>query len=268
MNATLKFRIASIIAFISLITLVVGFVGMYGMAELNQGLKTVYEDRTVALEQVSRIDRLILRNRYTLAEVLIAPSARKSATSAERVRSDLLEIDRTWKLYMSTALTPTEEILARAFEDQYQKFKKEVFEPMAVGMAGNDTVGLQPLLILSNDHNPPVRDAIAALRQLQVDVAKQEYETASERYRRAKILSAALIAGGLLISIVMGCLLIRKVYRQLGGEPAYAVAVVRQIAAGDLGVDVVLRAGDETSLLAAMTTMRNLDVSTCSPRRW
>jgi len=261
-NATLKFRIASIIAFISLITLVVGFVGLYSMAELNQGLKTVYEDRTVALEQVSRIDRLILRNRYTLAEVLVEPSARKSAAAAERVKKDLAEIDVTWKLYMSTALTATEGKLASEFEDQYQKFSNEVFKPMTANMVGNDLASLQQLLVLSNDHNPPVRDAIAALRRLQVDVAKQEYETASERYLRAKLLSGGLIAGGLLISMFMGWALIRKVYRQLGGEPAYAVGVVQQIAAGDFRAKVVLKAGDATSLLAAMSRMRGNLVDT------
>jgi methyl-accepting chemotaxis protein len=43
----------------------------------------------------------------------------------------------------------------------------------------------------------------------------------------------------------------------LGGELAYAVDVVRRIAAGDLTTEVATRGGDTTSLLAGMKSMRD-----------
>ena len=46
--------------------------------------------------------------------------------------------------------------------------------------------------------------------------------------------------------------------RQLGGEPQYAADVAREIAAGNLTVDIALRAGDRSSMLAAaMAEMRD-----------
>lgn len=45
--------------------------------------------------------------------------------------------------------------------------------------------------------------------------------------------------------------------RQLGGEPAYAAKITRDIADGDLSVDIQLKAGDQSSLLYAMKTMRD-----------
>ncbi|WP_427183387.1 methyl-accepting chemotaxis protein [Bordetella bronchialis] len=50
--------------------------------------------------------------------------------------------------------------------------------------------------------------------------------------------------------------IIRTVLRQLGGEPAYAAAMARQIADGDLSHPVRLRNGDDSSLLAHMESMR------------
>ena len=55
-----------------------------------------------------------------------------------------------------------------------------------------------------------------------------------------------------------GMLLVRAVYRQLGGEPAYAAQVVAAIAAGDLGVTVATRPGDHGSLQHAMTAMQQM----------
>jgi methyl-accepting chemotaxis protein len=50
--------------------------------------------------------------------------------------------------------------------------------------------------------------------------------------------------------------LVRILLNVLGGEPQYAVDVARQIAAGDLAKKVAVRPGDDSSLLAAIETMR------------
>ncbi len=48
-----------------------------------------------------------------------------------------------------------------------------------------------------------------------------------------------------------------KLLAQIGGNPADAVSVATRIAGGDLDCEVPVRAGDTTSLLAAMATMRS-----------
>jgi methyl-accepting chemotaxis protein len=60
---------------------------------------------------------------------------------------------------------------------------------------------------------------------------------------------------GLIMSVAM-LWLIRNVRTSLGGEPDYAAALCRRIAAGDLSATVQLRAGDTGSLLHAMAQMQ------------
>jgi methyl-accepting chemotaxis protein len=50
--------------------------------------------------------------------------------------------------------------------------------------------------------------------------------------------------------------IVRHLLRQLGGEPAYVIDIVRQIAKGNLSGEIVTRHGDSTSLLAAMKQMQ------------
>ena len=58
-----------------------------------------------------------------------------------------------------------------------------------------------------------------------------------------------------LIAIGMGWTLTRNLTRQLGGEPAYAGKVAARIASGDLQMQVHVKPGDTTSMLAAMKHM-------------
>ncbi|PWC17178.1 hypothetical protein DDT52_16715 [Brenneria roseae subsp. roseae] len=61
----------------------------------------------------------------------------------------------------------------------------------------------------------------------------------------------------LLIISVLAWNMLRTLLRQLGGEPQYAVDVVKQIAEGNLVVDVQTRPGDDTSILFAIRAMRD-----------
>ncbi len=65
----------------------------------------------------------------------------------------------------------------------------------------------------------------------------------------ATVLAGLLLMASLLIS--------RGILRQLGGEPDVAADITRRIAAGDLSVDISLKAGDQSSLLYALVGMRD-----------
>ncbi|MEP7101358.1 MAG: methyl-accepting chemotaxis protein [Burkholderiales bacterium] len=63
------------------------------------------------------------------------------------------------------------------------------------------------------------------------------------------VLACALLAVGLLVA--------RNLLRQLGGEPADATRITQAMAAGDLGVEITLKADDRSSLLYAIKSMRD-----------
>ncbi len=95
---------------------------------------------------------------------------------------------------------------------------------------------------------------LTALQKKRVDVSgaeiKQDIET-------ARTLMLALGLAGLFVGAGVAWWLTRTITRQLGGEPDYASSVAREIAAGNLAVDVQLRVGDESSMLAGMKAMRD-----------
>jgi len=67
-------------------------------------------------------------------------------------------------------------------------------------------------------------------------------------------------AGSVLLAallLLIGLAVTRNLLRQLGGELAYAANVTQHIAAGDLSVDIALKADDRSSLLYAIKCMRD-----------
>jgi methyl-accepting chemotaxis protein len=77
----------------------------------------------------------------------------------------------------------------------------------------------------------------------------------------AAVNKAALRYAGLSLVIlavmaVLGVLVSRSIINQLGGEPGYATDCMKKIASGDLGIEIALKAGDESSLIASLKMMQ------------
>ncbi len=100
---------------------------------------------------------------------------------------------------------------------------------------------------------------IGAIKQFSdhvVEETRQDAQKAHDNFSsgRAMIISLAVLA--LLVGGVAALLIARSIVTQLGGEPAYAMAVANSIADGDLATPVTVRAGDQSSLLFAMQSMQ------------
>jgi methyl-accepting chemotaxis protein len=98
--------------------------------------------------------------------------------------------------------------------------------------------------------------ALSAMVQFQSAKMAEESNGSSVAYAAARrnillLGVTALLAGGLAAFFIIHGLL-----HQLGGEPARASAIAGSIAEGDLATEVLTKAGDRSSLMFALQTMR------------
>lgn len=54
-NMTIKSRLMLVIGMLSFLLMSIGGLGLYGISQSNEGLKTVYEDRTIVLADLSQV---------------------------------------------------------------------------------------------------------------------------------------------------------------------------------------------------------------------
>ncbi|MEJ2630435.1 MAG: methyl-accepting chemotaxis protein [Acidihalobacter sp.] len=98
-------------------------------------------------------------------------------------------------------------------------------------------------------------EALQAHMAYNVKFAKESAVKAEAVKQRAIFMSLAIGVILIAIMVIMGVLLVRSLVRQLGGEPQLAADVAGRIAVGDLSTKIDLKAGDSTSLMAAMQSM-------------
>lgn len=96
---------------------------------------------------------------------------------------------------------------------------------------------------------------LAMLVKNEISNSEQVAVQARSHYHTASLLFLVLVVFALVLSIAMALLLARNLNRQLGGEPAYAAGIMQEIASGNLATEIILKPGDNGSLLASLSSM-------------
>jgi methyl-accepting chemotaxis protein len=253
-NLTIKTRLAFVISLLCLISLVVGLFGLRNLGTTNDALKTVYNDRLVAIGELSEVLTLIQQNQNTLSTAVSGPPEQLPAV-IEEVDQRIGAISVKWGQYMATYLTPQEKTLAQTFSENRKKFVDEGLKPVLAAFRAKD----MPAAIASvhgglSQTYIPVRESMRALIKLQLDVGKSEYEAAIARFETAKLVAIALIVFGLACGLAIGAWLIRAITRSL----AQALLIANSVANGDLRQQIKIESNDEIGqLLVALQKMNS-----------
>jgi len=215
-NPTIKSRLITVLGLLSVLLMLIGGMGLHGMNKANEGLRTVYEDRTVPMNQICFIKELMLTNQLKISAALITPTPESISNNIADVEQNIAAISKMWASYMTTYLTVEEKRLADKFIADRKLFVEEGLKPTLAALKAHDLALANKLAI--DKVNPlftPANEDIKLLMQLQVDVAKQEFELAQSRYDQTRNIGIGLIAMGALLALWQGFLLIRVIVRPL-----------------------------------------------------
>ncbi|WP_330935799.1 methyl-accepting chemotaxis protein [Burkholderia multivorans] len=254
---TVKTQLSLIAGSMGISIVVIASSGLYGMSQTGDALRTVYEDRTVCIQQLAQVSNRLQDQLLALSRATLEPQTNPPAAAIERADKDRSEFEVLWKDYMSSNLTPTEKQLADAFRSNYDTLEAKGFAPLRAALAANEQEQASTVLHQNVDAvMPQAMTAMSNLRQLQVDVAKSVYEASRERFSLLRSILIALAVAGVAIGMGVSIFMGRRLYRALGGEPTYAVEMVRTIADGNLTTTIRHNAADEHSLVASLESMR------------
>jgi methyl-accepting chemotaxis protein len=253
-NLTIKTRLVLVIGFLSLLLAGIGSYGLWGMSQSNEGLRSVYEDRTVAIGQLDQVVRGLLNNRLSVANAIIDPSDENIQKFTGQIDENIDRITKNWDAYAATYLTPEEKVLADKFATNRKALVMEGLRPAQDALRKHDIKLAQEIVVTKiRPLYEPVREGVNALIKLQLDVAKSKFEESSSRFDSARIVAISLIVLGIALSAWMGYMLVSGIGRGLRS----AIDVAGKIAAGDLSSQINITSHDEiANLLLAMQTMQ------------
>ena len=209
-------RLFLLVGVLSCLLLVIGSLGLLGIRQSNDALKTVYQDRTVAIGLLSDVQHQLLRSRLLIDASVLDPRPQVIAKNLAELSATSIIISKTWASYMAAYLTPEEEKLAAKLAQDRVKFEQEGLLPAVAALRVNDIASVQDLIrekILPLDAK--LQLALEDLMQIQLNVAKQEYQGAVGRYALVRQISIGAICGGVLFAVLTSLALMRARRQEL-----------------------------------------------------
>lgn len=263
-NTMIKSRLIFVIGFLSLLMILIGGLGLTSLSGVNESLRTVYEDRLIAVGQLDDVIRNLNRNQTKIASAILGDTANIESEMAD-VDKIKAEIAKVWDEYMATFLTPEEKKIAARFAEARKNFIEQgLNKAQAALRAQNLPLATEILHGVMVTKFKDVRAVMGELISLQLNEGKKEYEAAKANYTKVCMISITMILLGLAAGIAVGIWLVRGI----SGPLNYAVEIAQGIAAGDLTQTIEVESSNETGqLLEALKDMNRSLAQTVSEVR-
>lgn len=263
-NTMIKSRLIFVIGFLSSLMILIGVLGLSSLVTVNEALRTVYEDRLIAVGQLDSVIRGINRNQLNIAKAISGDPANipKLLDEVEKTKA---EVTKTWDEYSATYMTAEEKQLAAKFSTARKIFVEVGLNKAIEALRAQNIPAATELLQGKMDQlYQEARSPMSDLIQLQLNVGKQEYEASQAKYGSVRMMSIGMILLGLAAGIGVGIWLVKSISEPLN----YAVEIAQSIAGGDLTRQVEVETDNETGqLLAALKEMNASLVNTVSEVR-
>jgi methyl-accepting chemotaxis protein len=103
--------------------------------------------------------------------------------------------------------------------------------------------------------NSAYENALKDLEKFQVELLEKDGQLAAETYEQTNLMVIGISVAAVVIATLLGVIITRGVLGLLGGEPSYAVEVMKEVSEGNLAVDISTKPSDRTSLLYTLRSL-------------
>ncbi len=227
-------RLSGLVVVLLAFLAVVSYQGYTGMATMQASLKTVYEDRTVPAIQLAEMMDLLGDIRESGASLANAGDAAGRAGAKKTISGARQNIESVWAEYMKTYLTPEEAKLAKQAEAEKAKYFAIIDRIAQLSDQGNFTEASRVEGSEADSEFRSINEAFDNLKQLQADVAKSEYEKASQQFSDDTRFEIGLIAA----AVVLGGGLALLIMKSITGPLIGIIGVMKELERGNLNVAV------------------------------
>ncbi|HTN66420.1 MAG TPA: MCP four helix bundle domain-containing protein, partial [Burkholderiaceae bacterium] len=230
-------------------------VGLLRFNEVGALSERIIGKDWVKAEAVNTIDRITRANARNTLELFLVSDKARATEIYQRIEANKKAGDQAFETLEKLLYVPEAKTLLADIKEKRGKYVAS-FKRVSALLEEDKR---DEATTLMNMETLPALDAlqkpISTLLELQDKLVTAGGVEIRQNIDSAGILMLALGGLALGIGLLAGFLITRRLLAQLGGEPDYAMAITRQIAAGDLSDVIHTRDGDQDSLLFAMKTM-------------
>jgi methyl-accepting chemotaxis protein len=238
---SIKTRLTIWAAVSALLIAMIGSLGLYQMNATNNALTTIYNDRVIPLKQLKIVADMYAVNIIDTHNKLDAGRI-DTNTAITNIEEAQKVIQEQWKAYTNTYLVDAEKETVTKLGPMMRDADSATQTMIDIIRTG-DKKAITALTASNYAVVDPISDEINKLVNIQLNVAKQEFDGAIANFNRLKniviLFTVLAIAAGLIYALIFA----RNLEKLLGGEPAAAREIANTIANGDLSADIEVKTG-------------------------
>ncbi|MER0169591.1 MAG: HAMP domain-containing protein [Nitrosomonas sp.] len=236
-DMTVKTELIIVIGLLSVILIGIGVLGLHGIKQSNEGLRTVYQDRTVPAVDLATINDIWESVRKNVTIAASTKSTEFAKEKSEETAKTIKRAEEIWARFMATELTTVEEQLAQEKLRLYAAYVAAVNKIFAMTIAGDFDGAAKNLKDEAEPLFYRLHETIYSMITLQGKVAAEKYESAVNDYSSIFMIMIVTISSSVLLACVLGYILLRGIVKPLNE----AITIANAVAAGDLSTRIETR---------------------------
>lgn len=249
---SIKHKMMLVVLLLSLLAVFIGIIGLVSIKEANSSTVQMYERRVVVLKQLKTVSDV-----YTVKIIDTSHKIRNGnmswATGRNNVEEAVRLVQEQWNQVKNSPLEEKEVQAITRIDLQMQLAQGELVKLQDI-LQKEDMGQLGRFMIeVLYSNIEPISLQISELIDLELELAKEQYEKQQEQYTHMVTLFILILVGGLAVAMLLAGTILRSLLQQIAGM----VSHVEQVAAGNLVIGNFSAAGgDEISRLGqAIHTM-------------
>lgn len=248
MFRNLKTTVKLISAFL-IMSIIIGIVGAFGtsnLSKLNHQVDFMYTERVLPLTNLGNTETLYQQLRVRVRDMaFVSDTSSEKKDDEDMINSIMKEIDDNIVTYEAGTINDTEQEILNRLHDALDAYKPILGEAVAFAKADNKEAFLSMADELTSSGRN-VADIIKELVNFNIDMADQSNKDSIAMYNKAQITTIIIIVVGIILSIVLGIV----ISQLIAGPLKKVVALVEQVAQGDLTQTTDIDSKDEVGVLA------------------
>ncbi len=254
-NMTLKGKLLAGFIMVAIIASLIGGLGIYGMKKIAQADSTLFEKITVPLGEIGEAGIAFQRLRCNLAERIMTDTADAKKKTDDRVAALESDVAKLLASYGKTLLTEEGKRRMSELDKAMDRFNDEAKKYAGFIESEQKTEAWALWKGEMEKERLAIQEQINWMFTAKVKIGNQTSEDNADLAKNTTTIMIIFTLFGTLFAIGSGLFIARIVLRQLGGDPQQVEDIVNKVAVGDLSSEIVLAAGDDLSVMAAMKKM-------------
>ncbi|MFD0875585.1 methyl-accepting chemotaxis protein [Massilia pinisoli] len=256
-NLRLATKLGIAFAAVLALTAFVGAVAIWQLAQVNDTSMKLSSHWMPSIRVIEDIKSQIARIRTRELQYVISNEQSEMDKYDKVIAKDLDDLHKMQDDYVKLLATPEEKQMYAQLLEMWDRYMVEDGKIRAAGRANDDELAKKLLRGESNKLIVALRGHVDKIVDMYTDGGRAAAVEGNARYSASRVWIISLVLGSVVLGAAGAVFITGWLMRRLGGEPDYATEIVSRIAGGDLSVRVETRAGDESSLLFAMKSMRD-----------